>query len=141
MLAIRRQRNGDLFMIEYYGLSPIEYQLMKFFWKNDLAFTFNDITTYFAEKENKIWKKQTLHTHLTHLIRKQALIGSVCEKGYKKYKRSSTKKEYIQQWTSDFLNKTFDGSVGAFVRAATYDGRRLSQKDYEELKLLLDEKL
>ena len=126
-------------LIEYYGLSPIEYQLMEFFWQNDRSFTFNEIMAYFSEKEGKVWKKQTLHTHLTHLIRKQALTGIMCGKGCKKYERSSTKEEYIQQWTSDFLAKTFDGSVGAFVHAVTNDGRKPSQKDYEELKALLDE--
>lgn len=111
---------------------------MEFFWKSNYSFTFNEIITYFSEKENKVWKKETLHTHLIHLIRKQALTGSIYEKGCKKYKRSSTKEEYIQRWTSNLLYKTFNGSISEFVRVAINDVRKLSQKDYKDLKLLLD---
>ena len=126
-------------MIEYYGLSPIEYELMEFFWKSDHSFTFGEIMFHFSEGEGKNWKKQTLHTHLTHLIQKHVLTAEIFEKNSKKYKRSSTKEEYIQRWTIDLLNKTFDGSVSAFVRAATCGGNKLSRKDYVELKSLFDE--
>lgn len=125
-------------MPQKYGLSEAEYQLMELIWEAGHSLSFGEIETYLIEHTDKKWKKQTLHTYLTRLIKKGALkmIGN----GRKHlYEPAMLKEEYISYWTHSFLEDSFGGSLGNFVSALTGNAGKLSQKDIEELRRYLDE--
>ncbi len=125
-------------MPQKYGLSEAEYQLMELIWEAGRPLTFGEIEGYLSERTDKNWKKQTLHTYLTRLIKKGALKTT----GYGRrhiYEPVMEKEEYISNWTHSFLDDSFGGSLGTFVSALTGNTGKLSPKDIEELRRYLDE--
>lgn len=124
-------------MSQLYGLSETEALVMDMIWKSGRQLRFSEIMEYFTVHENKAWKKQTLHTYLSRLIKKGALKNSGT--GSRNiYEPAMPKEAYIQKWTSDFLEESFDGSLGKFMAALTGSGERLDAKDLEELRQFLD---
>ena len=123
-------------MPQKYGLSEAEYQLMELIWEAGHALSFGEIEAYLAEHTDKNWKKQTLHTYLTRLIKKGAL--RMTGNGRKHvYEPAMSKAEYVSYWTHSFLDESFGGSLGNFVSALTGNAGKLSQKDIEELRRYL----
>jgi len=48
-----------------YGLSDTELEIMEMIWSSKCPIYFNQILDFF-NNNGKDWKKQTLHTHLSH---------------------------------------------------------------------------
>lgn len=125
----------DFTMSQYYGLSEIEFLIMEMIWNHEKPLYFNEIMNHFS---NKAWKKQTLHTHLTRLVNKGVLSYTKDGK-IKMYYPALTKEEYVHQWTRNFMNDSFDGSLSKFMSAFVGNHKELSQRDLEELKRFLEE--
>lgn len=121
-----------------YGLSDAEYLVMEMIWNAKVPLSFSEIENYFSNHTDKEWKKQTLHTYLTRLIKKGAL--AIDRQGNKNiYKPAMPKADYVSRWTHSFLEESFDGSLMNFMCALTGNTGKLSQEDIEELRKYLDE--
>ncbi len=124
-------------MPQQYGLSEAELLIMDMIWSYDRPFLFSEIMDYLSTKENKTWKKQTLHTYLTRLIKKGVLVSFGNGRKHS-YKSALSKEEYIQQWTRKFIDESFEGSLGKFILALSGNCRNLSQEDLNELRDFLE---
>lgn len=124
---------------ESYGLSEIEYNLMKYFWANSTPIPFADVLEYCNNVLKYDWAKTTLHTYLTRLIKKGILHSD--RKGYKKsYYPEITEKELAHRYASSFVENNFGGSVPELFLSLTYN-TKLSEEDITELKQILEENL
>lgn len=115
-----------------FNLSETENEVMEFFWNRNDVFTFYEIYQYFTEEKNKDWKKQTLYTYLTRLLKKGILTYKKKGNTYLYYAKIN-KKKYIKNWTNEFLDNTFNGSVKRFLCALSGDDC-LDPKIINELK-------
>ena len=106
-----------------FSLTETENEVMEFFWNNEGKFAFGEIYDYFTKEKNKTWKKQTVQTFITHLIQKGALANE--------------KDEYMQKWTENFLDETFDGSIKKFLSTLS-GGNGLDEKTVTELREFLN---
>lgn len=123
-------------MPQLYGLSETEFYIMDMIWKSNKPLLFNEIIEYFNVHGDRNWKKQTVHTHLSRLIKK-GVLKTLGTGARNLYVPAISKEAYIQKWTSDFLKEFFDGSLSKFISAFTGNANHLSQKDIEELQQLL----
>jgi len=129
-------QSGRKIMEQNYGLSDAESLIMNMIWESEKPLLFSEIMNYTTEKEGKTWKKQTVHTYLTRLIKKGVLMNTGGG-GRNIYQPTMSKEDFISNWTSDFLDRTFDGSLSSFMLALTGSKKRLKQKDIDELKQFL----
>lgn len=118
-----------------FNLTETESEVMEFFWNREGKFAFGEIYDYFIDEKNKTWKKQTLQTYITHLIQKEVLASEKKGNMYL-YFLKITKDEHIQNWTKNFLDKTFNGSIKNFLLALS-GGNALDKKTVDELKEIL----
>lgn len=115
-----------------FNLTDTEKEVMEFFWNRDDKFTFGEIYDYFIKEKNKTWKKQTVQTFLVHLVKKGVLTNEKKGNTYL-YFLKITKEKYIQKWTKNFLDTTFDGSLKKFLCALS-GGDSLEPQIADELK-------
>lgn len=52
----------------YYGLSKMEYNLMKYFWNTNAPVSFSEVEKYCNTELHYGWAQPTLHTYLTRLV-------------------------------------------------------------------------
>ena len=123
-------------MKKNYGLTNTEMELMNIFWDSGKRYSFKELLEYAHETLGKEWKKQTLSTYLTNLQRMGLLDVDMNGKNYG-YSASCSKEEYIHQWTEKLVKTAFDDSIVKLVISFT-GGKKLSKKDSEELKKLID---
>ena len=119
-----------------FSLTETENEVMEFFWNNEGKFAFGEIYDYFTKEKNKTWKKQTVQTFITHLIQKGALANEKKGNMYL-YFLKITKDEYMQKWTKNFLDETFDGSIKKFLSTLS-GGNGLDEKTVTELREFLN---
>ncbi len=79
------------------------------------------------------WKKSTTYT----------MLKKMCEKGFAENAdsvvRALISREIIESYASDyFVEQTFQGSLPGFL-VAFFDGKKISAKEAEKLKRLIDE--
>lgn len=79
------------------------------------------------------WKKSTTYT----------ILRRVCDRGLFQNKNGVvtscvTKEEFLSKQSEQFVENTFQGSLPRFLAAFTA-GRKLSDKDVEELKKIIEE--
>lgn len=122
-------------MNKNFGLSDTEMELMELFWQTTMPLSFKEIMSYCNECLKKNWKKQTLNTYLTALV-KAGLVSVCTESRCYTYTVSMTKEELKQSWTRILVRDCFNNSVGNFVVSFT-GGQKLSEQEREELKKLL----
>ena len=124
----------------YYGLSKMEYNLMKYFWNTNAPVSFSEVEKYCNTKLHYGWAQPTLHTYLTRLVKKGILHSE--GKGYKckrSYYPELTEQELAHKYATDFVDNTFNGSISDLLVSLTYN-TKLSESDIEELKNYPDEK-
>lgn len=120
----------------HYGLSDIEYELMKFFWDNTGAHTFSEVLRYCHEEMHADWAQTTLHTYLTRLIQKGVLSSE--RNGYRRsYCAKVSEQELSHNYANQFMKETYHGSIKNLLISLTYQ-TSLSQEEVDELKQLLD---
>lgn len=119
-----------------YELTPCEEEIMLYIWEVGEVKS-RQILEHFNTEKNKDWKKQTLNTHLSHLIEKQVLAAE--GEARKIYRPAISKKAYKHQKAKNTVARFFGGSLNNFVAAFCGD-TECSAEEIEELQKMLDEK-
>ena len=122
----------------YYGLSKMEYNLMKYFWNNNGPVSFSEVEKYCNTELHYNWAQPTLHTYLTRLTKKGILHSE--GKSYKckrSYYPELTEQELAHKYATDFVDNTFNGSISDLLVSLTYN-TKLSESDIEELKNIIN---
>ncbi|MGI6538422.1 MAG: BlaI/MecI/CopY family transcriptional regulator [Caldicoprobacterales bacterium] len=113
-----------------YKLTESEEKFANIIWSNE-PIASGDLVKL-SEKEMN-WKKSTTYT----------VLKKLCEKGIFKNENAVvtslvTKNEYYAKQSIRFVEDTFGGSLPRFL-TAFMRGKKLSKKQAEELKRLIDE--
>ena len=96
-----------------YNLSSQEYEIMSILWKENREMTLAEIADLLWDAGFEI-SIGTVKTYLQRIVKKGALIAP--KHGHKlMYMPSSSEEAFAQKWTQDFLNKSFRGSLKAFI--------------------------
>ncbi len=116
--------------MEKYKLFDAEHKFVSLIWENEPV---NSTELVRLCLENLGWKKSTTYT----------VLRKLCERGILKNEdavvASLVKREKVQKYESETLiEKAFNGSLPQFL-SAFLDGKRLSSKEAEELKLIIEE--
>ena len=116
--------------MENYKLCESDYKFMTLIWENEPIFSTSLV--HLCEKTFN-WKKSTTFT----------MIKKLSEKGYAKNENATVtsliKRELVEKYESErIINDTFKGSLPSFL-TAFFGGKKISEKEAEELKKLIDE--
>ncbi len=116
--------------MEKFKLFDAEYKFVSIIWDNE-PINSTELVKLCADKLG--WKKSTTYT----------VLKKLCERGILQNKdatvTSLVKREDVQRYESRaVLEKAFDGSLPKFLTAFLSD-RKLSQKEAEELKRIIEE--
>lgn len=116
--------------MEKYKLFDAEHKFVSLIWENEPV---NSTELVRLCLENLGWKKSTTYT----------VLRKLCERGILKNEdavvTSLVKRGEVQKYESETLiEKAFNGSLPQFL-SAFLDGKRLSSKEAEELKLIIEE--
>lgn len=117
-------------------ISEAEWLIMRVVW-NESPLTTTQIIEALSKETN--WNPKTIHTLISRLVKKQALGVDKNTKQYEFYPLM-TKEECIKEETISFMQKIHEGSFYNLVSNFINDDR-ITQKEIEELKKLLDEKV
>ncbi len=116
-----------------FSISEAEYQVMKLIWDRAPVST-KEVTEILADESS--WKPKTIQTLLSRLVKKGAI-------GYKKegrvlvYTPLIKEEDYVEQESSSFLNKFYDGALNSMV-VNFLEQDKLTENDIDELKKILD---
>ena len=116
-----------------FSISEAEYQVMKLIWDRAPVST-KEVTEILADESS--WKPKTIQTLLSRLVKKGAI-------GYKKegrvfvYTPLIKEEDYVEQKSSSFLNKFYDGALNSMV-VNFLEQDKLTENDIDELKKILD---
>lgn len=113
-----------------YKLGEIEMKFAELIWGNE-PLPSGELAKL-CEKE-LCWKKSTTYT----------ILRRVCDRGLFKNENgvvtsTISKKEFLTKQSEQFVDNTFQGSLPKFLAAFT-SGRKLTQKEVEELKRIIDD--
>ena len=117
-----------------FSISEAEYQVMKLIWDKAPVST-KEVTEILTVESS--WKPKTIQTLLSRLVKKGAI-------GYKKegrvfvYTPLIKEEDYVEQESSSFLNKFYDGALNSMV-VNFLEQDKLTENDIDELKKILDE--
>ena len=120
-------------MKNLFTISEAEYQVMKLIWDKAPAST-KEVTEILTVESS--WKPKTIQTLLSRLVKKGAI-------GYKKegrvfvYTPLIKEEDYVEQESSSFLNKFYDGALNSMV-VNFLEQDKLTENDINELKKILD---
>ncbi|SHO50649.1 BlaI/MecI/CopY family transcriptional regulator [Anaerocolumna xylanovorans] len=117
-------------------ISNAEWLVMKVLWNNSPQTTTSIIEGLSAETD---WKPKTIHTLIARLVKKGAL-GVDKDSGQHTFYPLITREECIQEETGSFIQKMYEGSIYNLMANFIHD-EKMSVKEMEDLKKLLDEKL
>lgn len=115
-------------------MSDSEWVVMKTLWDNE-GIMLNDMVELL--REEKGWNKNTIHTFLTRLEKKELVRIDKSSIPHKFFSHV-TKHESVREETKSFMNKVYDGSVKLLLSNFVKD-RSLSKEDIDELKKILEE--
>ena len=116
-----------------FSISEAEYQVMKLIWDKAPVST-KEVTEILTVESS--WKPKTIQTLLSRLVKKGAI-------GYKKegrvfvYTPLIKEEDYVEQESSSFLNKFYDGAMNSMV-VNFLEQDKLTENDINELKKILD---
>ena len=116
-----------------FSISEAEYQVMKLIWDKAPVST-KEVTEILTVESS--WKPKTIQTLLSRLVKKGAI-------GYKKegrvfvYTPLIKEEDYVEQESSSFLNKFYDGALNSMV-VNFLEQDKLTENDINEFKKILD---
>lgn len=113
-------------------ISEAEFEVMKVVWKYAPIST-NEVTSYLTKITD--WSPKTIQTLLKRLVTKGALTYEKQGRVFV-YSPAVQEDEYIDQKSSSFLNRYYDGHISSMV-SAYLENDRLSKDELEELRALL----
>lgn len=113
-----------------YKLGVVEEQFVNIIWEKEPLNSTELVKI--CEKELH-WKKSTTYT----------VLKKLCEKGILKNESAMVtslinKEQYESIQSKQFVEETFDGSLPAFIAAFTRENKKLSAKDLEEIRKMID---
>lgn len=116
--------------MEHYHLCDSEYRFLQVVWAAEPVGS-GQLVTLCGEKLG--WKKSTTYT----------VLKKLCEKGVLRNESSTVtsavpRAAVDNQAAEDFVDKTFGGSLPGFL-TAFMGGRKLTQREAEDLKRLIDQ--
>ena len=115
-------------------ISDAEWVVMKAVWRTQVA-TANQVVERLAGQTS--WKPKTIHTLLRRLVQKGVLSSQKSGREYL-FQAIVTEAQCRLSASQSFLEKVFDGEVAPFL-ACFLKGEKLSRKEIDELKRLLEE--
>lgn len=116
-------------------ISEAEIEVMKVLWELNEA-TSTQIVEKLDGKSN--WKPKTIHTLINRLVAKGAINASKIDGKSYIYSPNISEQEYKSHASKSFLQKLYNGSI-SLMMASFIKEEKLSKKEIEELKRLLDE--
>ena len=116
-------------------ISDAEWTVMKVIWQLKSATAKQVVEALAAEAD---WKPKTIHTLLSRLIQKGALVSEKPGREYI-FEPLVTEQACCLAASRSFLDRVFDGGIAPFL-ACFLEQKKLSRKEIEELKNLLEEK-
>ncbi len=119
---------------EIVNIGEAELEIMKILWESETPVNTQQISAAVKEKD---WKRTTISTFLTRLVRKGAVSLEKRGKLYY-YAPIVSKKEYQHRQTGNLIRSLFNGSVKDFA-VSFFKDEKLSETDIKELKALIAE--
>ncbi len=118
-------------------ISKAEWQIMKILWSKP-HITSREIIELLHD--NKEWKPNTVKTLLGRLVKKGAVKFTEDKKDKRLYYYYPAigEEECIISESKSFLYRVYNGSISSMM-ASFVKNNKLSQKDIDELKRILDE--
>ncbi len=116
-------------------ISETEWEIMRVVWARHPATATEIITTLI--QQDATWHPKTARTLLARLVRKQALDCELRGRAYV-YEPRLTERECVRVASESFVDRVFGGSLMPML-AHFVQARRLTKKDLEELRGLLEE--
>jgi BlaI family transcriptional regulator, penicillinase repressor len=115
-------------------ISKAEWEVMKILWTQS-PLTSGEVVEKL--KDSTEWNPRTIKTLINRLVQKEALDFKVEGRAYLYYP-TVTEEECAQEETVSFLEKVYNGSINLMVMNFIKQ-QKLSQKEIEDLKNILDE--
>lgn len=119
-----------------YQLSDAEEEIMRLLWSQKDSLGSREILEYFNQKKGKDWKKQTLNTLLSRLL-KEAFIGRKSEERKYLYYPRVTQKEYERACGEKFITKAYRGSFLDFVSALS-GGSVITEEEAAKIREIME---
>jgi BlaI family penicillinase repressor len=116
-------------------ISDAEWTVMKAVWPLRAATAKEVVEKLKSETD---WKPKTIHTLLGRLVQKGALASEKPGREYV-FKPRVTEEECRREASRSFLARVFDGEIAPFL-ACFLEREKLTRKEIEELKIILEEK-
>ena len=115
-------------------LSDTEFEIMKVLWESNQSLTSNEILEKVKDKLQ--WKLASIMTVLSRMVEKGYVY---CDRSTRTnyYSAVISKEQYRIEESETFLEKLYDKSAVNLI-ASLYHGRKISQKEIEELRNYLD---
>jgi BlaI family penicillinase repressor len=118
-------------------ISEAELEVMKVIWELSEATSAQIVERLIQATE---WKPKTVHTLITRLVTKKAIIAE--KTGSKAFIYSSlvSEKEYKAYANKSFLQKMYNGSINLMLTSFIKE-QKLSKSEIDNLKKILDEEV
>jgi len=116
-------------------ITESELEVMKIFWELGRATSSKVIERLIQTTD---WKPKTIQTLITRLVAKGAISAEKINNKSYIYSPIVTEEQYKSYANKSFLHKLYNGSVNLMLTSFIKD-HKLSKKDIESLKKLLDE--
>ena len=116
-------------------MSDAEWRVMKVVWAQKAA-TAKEVVDALASETG--WKLQTIQTLMSRLVQKGALAADKSSREHV-FTPLVTEQECRQAASRSFLARVFDGEIAPFL-ACLLERKKLSRKEAEELRRILEEK-
>lgn len=117
-------------------ISDAEWQVMRVLWQ-EAPLTASLVIENL--KPNTNWSPKTIQTLIARLVKK-GVLGVNKEAGLNQYYPLALQEECMREETNSFLQKVYGGSLHLLLTNFVKDAN-LSQKEIQELRNLLDEKM
>lgn len=115
-----------------YCLSDSEQLIMDILWAHEQWMTIVELSAE-LEKRGISWKRQTINTFLSRLIKKDMVVQSS-----RKYAYAHTAKEYESLRAREYLSSEYGGSLKKFIAALSGD-QELAAEDAGALLQYLEQ--
>jgi BlaI family penicillinase repressor len=122
-------------MSEKPAISNAEWEVMKVLWGRSPA-TAEDVVRALSAKTD--WKPKTIMTLITRLVKKGVLSYEKKGRAYE-YFPTIDEEQCIRDESRSFIQRVYDGAMKPMLVNFLKEAR-LSKKDIEELKRILDER-
>ncbi|KOA18695.1 penicillinase repressor [Clostridium homopropionicum DSM 5847] len=118
-------------------ISEAELEVMKILWELKKATSSEIVEKLLKTSE---WKPKTIHTLITRLVSKEAIIAEKLDGKSYIYIPKVSDEEYKNYANKSFLQRVYNGSLNLML-SSFIKQQKLSKEDIEELKNILDKEI